>query len=125
MPIVGSRAQEKARLSFSNSGLGFSEPRAYLLCGKNQARAFEPEPRLVPPLLWLHDRWLHVDTGSASLGLELGQTRLYLSSPSVIPRKPKSTPAPAPRKRVRARQLVLLFLRMPPSTLRPYVLPEL
>ena len=31
--------------------LGFSEPRAYLLCGKNQARAFEPEPRLIPPLV--------------------------------------------------------------------------
>ena len=51
MPILGSRAQEKARPSFSNSGPGFSESRAYLLCGKNQARAFEPEPSLVPPLI--------------------------------------------------------------------------
>ena len=50
MPIVGSQAQEKARPSIPNSGPGFSEPRFYLLCGKNLARAFEPEPRLVPAL---------------------------------------------------------------------------
>ena len=50
MLFLGSRAQKKARTSFSNSGPGFSEPRAYLVKGKNWARTFEPEPRLVPPL---------------------------------------------------------------------------
>ena len=31
-------------------GLSSLEPGAYLLRAQNQARAFEPEPRLVPPL---------------------------------------------------------------------------
>ena len=34
------------------------EPGAYLLRAQNQARAFEPEPRLVPPLLlWIFAEW--------------------------------------------------------------------
>ena len=53
--ILGLQALKKAQLSFSNSGPGFSKPRAYLLRGKNQARAFEAEPRLVPPLF----RWVY------------------------------------------------------------------